>query len=59
MSDLIEVEFTEASGLRETTDPIVTIAEAKVYRDAGLLVIPESDGKALTKDDFLGADYDN
>ena len=59
MSDMIEVEFTEASGLRGNADPIVTIAEAKAYRDAGQLVIPEPDGKALTKDDFLGADYDS
>lgn len=54
MAELIEVEFTEESGLRGNTDPIVTVEEAKAYRDAGLLVIPESDGKALTKGDVLG-----
>lgn len=57
MADLIEVEFTEASGLRETTDPIVTIDEAKYYRSKGYLIIPDKPADSLTLDDFWGEEF--
>ena len=55
--DLLEVEFTTESGLKDNTDPIVTRQEAEDYREDGDLVISDSDGKAMTLGDFWGDEY--
>ncbi len=49
MADLVCVTWKETN-----TEEIITIQEAEEAKEAGLLVIPEDDGEAMTRESVYG-----
>jgi hypothetical protein len=54
MSDLVEVTLK-----LDNTVYLISLEDAIIAKQKGLLVIPTNDGAALTVEDVFGADYES